>query len=498
MQHEEGKSKLSRQATNAERALAGLALRSTEGAEAVFSVLKDSDFVDPLAAKSIVSTRLCLDSFRTVQEAVILDSAGISAEDAEELFSKSKGLSIERVEDLAKPILEASKRRAISAALSNAAASIRSGDTPEAVMAELEDAVFKAERTTSVEVDGHKISTGVVDEAISNWRHGTKKNFIPTHLEALNKIILGLAPKLYVVGGRPGMGKSAFSQDLMDSVVLGNADLKYGGVFFSLEMSREEVIQRCVAKLARVRTRDMDDGTLDVEKATRLYDAPRRIPIDAYVVEDRAYRLEEILRKAKYYHSKMARNGISLKIVVIDYAGLVQTGGEKGVSKIAREAKMLSRQLDCAVLLLTQLNRKVEDSTRKDKTPQVADIRGDDGGGSLEQDADVILFPFRPYVYNPEESESFAQIVVAKQRSGPLGSASVRFHPETAHFYEKEHCSKVWGDSIKQHYTEVARAQSQVQVQPERSQAWVRESSAERGPGVPEEAWDSVLETELW
>jgi replicative DNA helicase len=262
------------------------------------------------------------------------------------------------------------------------------------------------------------------------YERGEAVTGIPTGYTDLDEILAGLqASNLVVVGARPAMGKTAFSLGLASHAAL---EARKPVLVFSLEMSQLEVSQRILCAEARVDSSRVRTGKLteaDWGKIShsvgRLADAPIYIDDNANVT------VMDIRAKARRMRSQLG----DLGLIVIDYIQLMtgRTSAESRqveVSEISRNLKILARELETPVVALAQLNRQLEQ--RADKRPMLSDLRE---SGSLEQDADIVLFLYRDEVYNADSQDrGTAEVIVAKHRNGPVGTVDLRFHHKTAKF----------------------------------------------------------------
>jgi replicative DNA helicase len=249
--------------------------------------------------------------------------------------------------------------------------------------------------------------------------HGSEITGTPTGYYDIDEMTAGLQPgALIVVGARPAMGKTALALGMA-----AHAAVKAGRavLIFSLEMSKVELVQRILCADARIDSKKIRNGRLlegDWEAIAtsmgRLGDA--RVWID----DNPNVTIMEIRSKARRLRQEAGR----LDMVVVDYIQLMtgRTSAENRqveVAEISRGLKLLARELDCPVVALAQLNRSLEQ--RGDKRPMLSDLRE---SGSLEQDADVVMFLYREEVYEPTpENAGLAEVIVAKQRNGPTGVA---------------------------------------------------------------------------
>jgi len=246
---------------------------------------------------------------------------------------------------------------------------------------------------------------------------------LPTGYTDLDQILSGLQPSnLVVVGARPSMGKTAFA---LGMVAHAGITMGVPTLLFSLEMSHMELTQRLLGSEARVDANRMRTGNLRDADWTKVGHAISRMSEAPIFIDDNPnLTVMDIRARARRLKS---REGLGL--VVVDYLQLMtgRNGAENRqveVSEISRGLKILARELEVPVVALSQLSRGLEQ--RQDKRPMLADLRE---SGSIEQDADVVMFIYRDEIYNPEsaESQGVAEIHVAKHRNGPTGMQRLAF-----------------------------------------------------------------------
>jgi replicative DNA helicase len=246
---------------------------------------------------------------------------------------------------------------------------------------------------------------------------------LPTGYHGLDELMSGLQPStLVIVGARPATGKTAFALGLASNAAL---EMNRPVLFFSLEMSHLEITQRILSAEARVDSTRMRNGRLAEADWTKISHAIGRLAEAPFYIDDNPQAtVMEIRSKARRLKSRLG----DLGLVVIDYLQLM-TGRAKAenrqveVSEISRGLKILARELECPVIALSQLSRTLE--MRADKRPMLADLRE---SGSLEQDADVVMFLYRDELYNPESPDrGTAEVLVAKHRAGPTGMDRLAF-----------------------------------------------------------------------
>jgi replicative DNA helicase len=257
---------------------------------------------------------------------------------------------------------------------------------------------------------------------------------LPTGLEKLDEMTAGLkGSELLIIAGRPGMGKTAFALNVALAAAAGR---NVGVAVFSLEMRKEELVRRLLCSEARVDGGRMRNGMLSTQDWQKLMGAAGPLTDLPLFIDDTAALTVTALRgKARRLKSE---HGLGL--VVVDYLQLMRSGTkndsrEQEISEISRSLKALAKELDIPVIALSQLNRGVETRPGKDKRPQLADLRE---SGAIEQDADVIMFVYRPEVYAKDEERQqlrgLAEIIVGKQRSGPTGIVRCKFFHEFTRF----------------------------------------------------------------
>ena len=254
---------------------------------------------------------------------------------------------------------------------------------------------------------------------------------LPTGFERLDKMTAGMHPgDLIIIAGRPGMGKTAFALN----VALNACRLrKAASAVFSLEMPKEQLVNRLLCSEARVDAGKLRTGHLardDWPKLTQAAGTLSDLPI--WLDDTPGLTLMELRAKTRRLK---AEHGLAL--IVIDYLQLMRAGvrtdsREQEISEISRSLKGMAKELELPVVALSQLNRGVENRGNKDKRPQLSDLRE---SGAIEQDADTIMFIYRDEVYNQESTErNIAEIIVGKQRAGPTGTIKCLFQREYTRF----------------------------------------------------------------
>lgn len=250
---------------------------------------------------------------------------------------------------------------------------------------------------------------------------------MPTHLADLDAIINGLHPgQLIVLAARPKMGKTTLAQNIAEYVALVH---QKPVAVFSFEMRPEELGDRMLASLGDIDAERIRRGTLDDADWTSAAAAIMRLRSSRiFVTRPRSARVEHVCAQARRQHARTP-----LGLVVIDYLQLMGTGSEnraQGIGDITRALKLLAVELNVPVILISQLNRELE--KRPDKRPIPADLRD---SGSIEQDADVVIFIYRDEVYDRTSRFSgTAELIVALQRNGPPGDCRVLYRGDRFRF----------------------------------------------------------------
>jgi len=249
---------------------------------------------------------------------------------------------------------------------------------------------------------------------------------VPTGFVDLDRMTAGLQPgDLVIVAGRPSMGKTAFALNIAEHVAL-HPTVKMPVAIFSMEMSASQLAMRMLSSMAKLDQTKLRTGRLNDEEWGKLTDEIGRLnEAKIHVDETAALNSLELRARAR----RMKREYGKLGLVVVDYLQLMSASshGENRateISEISRSLKALAKELDVPVIALSQLSRAVEQ--RNDRRPLMSDLRE---SGAIEQDADVILFIYREEVYAPdkEEAKGRAEVIIGKQRNGPIGTVHLTF-----------------------------------------------------------------------
>jgi len=234
---------------------------------------------------------------------------------------------------------------------------------------------------------------------------------------------------LIILAARPAMGKTTLVTNLAYNVA---TVAKQSVLFFSLEMSKEQLVDRMLADASGVDAWNIRTGNLSDDDFGKLSDAMGEMAEAPIFIDDTpGVSVLEMRTKAR-----RAAHEQPLGLIIIDYLQLMQGSGKNDgnrvqeVSEISRGLKLIARELNVPVIALSQLSRSVE--TRSPQIPQLSDLRE---SGSIEQDADIVMFIYREAYYNPEtERENITDLIIAKHRNGPTGKVELFFHPERLRF----------------------------------------------------------------
>ena len=237
---------------------------------------------------------------------------------------------------------------------------------------------------------------------------------------------------LIIVAARPSMGKTALSMNIVENFIL-NKDIAGGVLAFSLEMPAESLTTRLLASNAKIDQQKVRSASMNQSDLKRFMESSSKLKDLPLYIDDSSMLSPMELRARARRIARQEPNGLSL--IVVDYLQLMQLPASQEnrvnqISEISRSLKMLAKELNVPVIALSQLNRAVEQ--RPNKRPIMADLRD---SGAIEQDADVILFIYRDEVYNEDSEEgNKAEIIIGKQRNGPIGKVNLTFLKEYTRF----------------------------------------------------------------
>lgn len=257
---------------------------------------------------------------------------------------------------------------------------------------------------------------------------------IATNFTQFDNMTSGLQKSdLIILAGRPSMGKSALAVSIAENIGI---NLKKGVAIFSLEMSKEQLVQRMLCSQARVDAHKVRSGFLSPSDWPKLTAAAGKLSASNIFIDDTpAISVLELRAKAR----RLKANH-EIDIIVLDYLQLMRSAvksdnRQQEISEISRSLKALARELTVPIIALSQLSRAVE--SRQDHRPQLSDLRE---SGAIEQDADLVILLMREEYYSPtEENKGVADVIIAKQRNGPVGTVKLAFVKEYMRFENLAH-----------------------------------------------------------
>ncbi len=269
---------------------------------------------------------------------------------------------------------------------------------------------------------------------------------VPTGFKDLDSRTAGLQKgDLVIIAGRPSMGKTAFALNIAEYAAL---EAGVGVAVFSLEMSKEQLVLRMLCSEARVDQARVRAGFAAERDYPKLAIAAERLS-EAPIYIDDTPALSVLELRAKARRLRRDRDA-KIGMIIVDYLqlmrGVTTDSREQEISSISRSLKALAKELEVPVVALSQLNRQVEQ--RADKKPVMADLRE---SGAIEQDADVIMFLYRPFVYDPKNAEERdAEVIIGKQRNGPIGTVKLTFLSEYTRFESRTEDEISFGGELEE------------------------------------------------
>lgn len=301
----------------------------------------------------------------------------------------------------------------------------------ERLMAEAERMIIElgSRRATNVFSSLKEVLLETFRQIEYMYRNKGEVTGVPTGFKGLDRLCSGLQPSdLVIVAARPSMGKTSFGLAIAYHAA---ANQGQSVALFSMEMSKEQLVQRMLCSAACVDQQRLRTGFLKENDWAQLSAKAREMTgVPIYIDDSAMLTVRQVRAKAR--RLQVEKN---LGLIVIDYLQLMHSGRrtenrQQEIADISRSLKGLAKELNVPVVALAQLSRSVEQ--RQDKRPMLSDLRE---SGSLEQDADVVMFIYRDDYYNQEsEKRGIAEIIIAKQRSGPVGSVELAFVKEYTKF----------------------------------------------------------------
>jgi replicative DNA helicase len=310
------------------------------------------------------------------------------------------------------------------------------GKDAQQLLDEMEAKLFSIAEAQSNRL-GYKDFQKVIADVVRNLEERGQNPETVTGLSTgfvdLDNLTTGLhGGELVIIAGRPSMGKTALAMNIAESCAV---DQNKAVAIFSMEMGSEQIVTRLLGSVAKVDQQKMRTGKMDDDDWAKIADGLGRLnEAPLFIDEGSALNSYELRARARRLDRSTERG---LGLIIVDYIQLMSPlGGPQGenrateISEISRSLKSLAKELNIPVVALSQLNRNVD--SRPDKIPQMSDLRE---SGAIEQDADVIMFIYRQVVYSKDPAdEGIAEIIVAKQRNGPIGDVKLTFVGEYTRF----------------------------------------------------------------
>jgi replicative DNA helicase len=437
----------------------------------VAPILRPEDFYDP-ANSAVYAAMAALDAQTRPIDIVSvwermrsLDTARLLASrDGSQYLTEltSHVVTVENLGYHAGLIARKARRRRWSGVLAELWAASREDTDDDGFQAAAEQRIAellqmrKDDRAEHIKPTLHRLNS-ILDERYANrdLRRGVVG--IPTGLRRLDSLLSGLQPgDLHVVAGRPSMGKST----LMLNAAGHSAELGVHWLIFSLEMTKEALVEKMVATDSGVDSKRIRTGMMETQDFVHVTNSMSKLADRPIWIDDEgAVTIGALCSKAIRWAATSAKDA-ERRAIAVDYlqfvGGMPQPRGsrqmvnrDRELAEVTRSLKLLAKRLHCPVVALSQLNRSLE--SRSDKRPMLSDLRE---SGAIEQDADVIAFIYRDEVYSKAECKEpgIAEIIVAKQRMGPTAPVRVGFDGPLSKFYNL--ATKPLGGAPSYHETE--------------------------------------------
>jgi replicative DNA helicase len=332
---------------------------------------------------------------------------------------------LDNIRNYSEIIMDKASRRKVIKACMKAIDESHGDSLVDQVVEGLEDNISKA--YSSVTLEEMEPIMDTLQDAISQieGRYLDKKEIegISTGYKELDKVTSGLQPgDLVIIAARPSMGKTAFALNIAQHV---SKEAKVG--LFSLEMPKNQLVQRMLSDICLIPLNNIKSGRLREEELQKLMIGAAKLSKRKIFIDDASTTIANIRAKAKRLKHKEG-----LEVLIIDYLQLIESVGvstsrEQEVAKISRELKRMAKSLKITVIALSQLSRAAE--SRRDPRPMLSDLRE---SGSIEQDADVVIFPYREQYYdkelkekNKDDDKEIMEIIIGKNRNGEVKTVNL-------------------------------------------------------------------------
>ena len=426
----------------AEEALLGSALLSRDASSRLMEEIKSNDFYSPTNQTIFEAMKELFDSGKPIDTLTVSEVVFKDKKNTTSLKTSTIARLVENVPSSAnferyiEIVLEQSNRRKLLTASSRIELLAYATDKDiHNVMDEAEQSIFSASDDAIGEglIGVADVLDGAIERIEEIENQGTGLSGLATHFLDLDSILAGLQDgNLVVIAARPSMGKSSLALNIATNV----SKEKKVTAFFSLEMTKEELVQRVLFSEAKVTSGDARKGQLGPEKWSRVVEAASKVNnMPLYFDDASVITVTDIRAK-----SRRLKASKGLDLIVVDYLQLMQglsgDNRQQEIAEISRNLKNLARELKVPILALSQLNRAAE--AREDKRPRLGDLRE---SGAIEQDADIVMMLYRDDYYNPAtERPGVAEVNIVKHRSGSTGKVDLYFSKEYTQFsnYSKQ------------------------------------------------------------
>ncbi len=426
----------------AEEALLGSALLSRDASSRLMEEIKSNDFYSPTNQTIFEAMKELFDSGKPIDTVTVSEVVFKDKKNTTSLKTSSIARLVDNVPSSAnferyiEIVQEQSNRRKLLKASSRIELLAYATDKDiHNVMDEAEQSIFSASDDAIGEglIGVSDVLDGAIERIEEIENQGTGLSGLATHFADLDSTLAGLQDgNLVVIAARPSMGKTSLAINIATNV----SKEKKVTAFFSLEMTKEELVQRVLFSEAKVTSGDARKGQLGPEKWSRVVEAASKVNnIPLYFDDASVITVTDIRAK-----SRRLKASKGLDLIVVDYLQLMQglsgDNRQQEIAEISRNLKNLARELKVPILALSQLNRAAE--AREDKRPRLGDLRE---SGAIEQDADIVMMLYRDDYYNPAtEKPGVAEVNIVKHRSGSTGKVDLYFSKEYTQFsnYSKQ------------------------------------------------------------
>jgi len=425
----------------AERSILGAVLLDDSASLAVFENLRSQDFYLESHRRIFETMIRLINNSRPIdlvtlkdelQRANELESVGGAAYLAGLTDGLPRAMNIEYYAQIVKE--KSTLRRLIQISNETMARSYQDEDPAEEILQDVERVVF--------DIANQQFRTGftsiipIVSDVFKEIEELSNRKAPVTGLETgfadLDRMLAGLHPAdLIIVAARPGLGKTSLCLNIAEHIAI--RQHKSVGIF-SLEMSKEQLVKRLLCSEARIDAHRINTGFLNKQDWNNLSRASGDLSETKIFIDDTASVTVSELR------SKSRRLSMEhgLDLIIVDYLQLMSGSGPRyenrtqEISQISRGLKGIAKELNVPVIAVSQLSRAIESRTGEHRKPQLSDLRE---SGSIEQDADVVMFIYREEMINPtEENSGLAELIIGKQRNGPVGSIQLAFSKQFTRF----------------------------------------------------------------